>query len=156
MDQSRRQYVYGSADWSCFSSEFAEEVSTDDVLNALNYYTIDHNAPKQEVRHTEIDLIADIYRKIIFRGTRTFLQPEVEEMLHQLFPKKDRPSPDTEKQHAVAYLAPEPLRKRYKKPKKGSFRKTIRTEKKPKKGSFRNVLIKPFIFRILAFTSLIP
>lgn len=55
MDQSRRQYIYGSADWSCFSSEFAEEVSTDDALNALNYYTIDHNAPKQEVRLTTIN-----------------------------------------------------------------------------------------------------
>lgn len=113
MDQFRRQYVYGSADWACFSAEFAEEVSSSDALNALNYYTIDHNAPKQELKHTDVDLISDIYRKIIFRGTRTFLQPEVEEMLHQLFPKKDRLSPDTEKQHAVAYLAPEPLRKRY-------------------------------------------
>jgi len=50
MDQSRRQYIYGSADWSCFSSDFAEEVSSSDALNALNYYTIDHNAPKHEVR----------------------------------------------------------------------------------------------------------
>lgn len=113
MSGFKRQYMYSSADWACFSAGFAEEVSSSDALNALNYYTIDHNAPKQELKHTYIDLISDIYRKIIFRGTRTFLQPEVEEMLHQLFPKKERPSPDTEKQHAVAYIAPEALRKRY-------------------------------------------
>lgn len=113
MNQFRRKYVYGSADWACFSAEFAEEVASSDTLNALNYYTIAHDAPKQELKHTDIDLISDIYRKIIFRGTRTFLQPEVEEMLHQLFPKKERPSPDTQKQHAVAYIAPESLRKKY-------------------------------------------
>jgi hypothetical protein len=39
MNKTQRQYLHGSADWSCFGSEFSDDVTAADPLNALSYYS---------------------------------------------------------------------------------------------------------------------
>lgn len=108
-----RHYLCGSADWSCFSSEFAEEIAASDPLNGLNFYTVEHDAPPKSKDISRLALIADVYRKILFRGTRTFLQPEVEEMLANGFPEKNRPWLDKDEVAKVTFRSSESLRESY-------------------------------------------
>jgi len=102
-----KEYFYGSADWSCFMCDFADEPSEDEPLSSLNYYSMECQIPAtKDVAQVESRKIGEVYKKFIFRGARAYLQPEVEELLYELLPIKLRPQRDAEKEHSVSYLPP--------------------------------------------------
>lgn len=113
MNKTQRQYLHGSADWSCFGSEFSDDVTAADPLNTLSYYTVEHNASKAEGSPSDLRLLAEVYQKLIYRGSRTYLQPDVEALLFHLLPKRLQPKVDHDKPHDIAYTAPERLKAHY-------------------------------------------
>ena len=113
--QGKLTYRYGSADWSCFSEEFAREQNPNLLLDSLNYYTVASESIEPEIKKADhLQFLAAIYHKFIFRGPRTYLQPEVEERLFQLFPEKMRPIRDIEDLQVIRYKTPESFVATYK------------------------------------------
>lgn len=108
------EYRCGSADWSCFAAEFAKDQKTNTYLDSLNYYTVAYETGESTIEpNADLQFISAIYKKFLFRGLRAFMQPEVEELLFQLFPKKLRPSRNEDDPHSVSYRTPDGLASRY-------------------------------------------
>lgn len=108
------EYRCGSADWSCFSAEFAKDQKTNTYLDSLNYYTVAYETGESTIEpNADLQFISAIYKKILFRGLRAFMQSEVEELLFQLFTKKLRPSRNEDELHCVSYRTPDGLASRY-------------------------------------------
>lgn len=108
------EYKCGSADWSCFSAEFAKDQKTNTYLDSLNYYTVAYETGESTIDpNADLQFISAIYKKFLFRGLRAFMQPEVEELLFQLIPKNLRPSRNEDELHCVSYRTPDGLASRY-------------------------------------------
>jgi hypothetical protein len=100
-------YLHGSADWSCFLSDFEDAPLSSEPLSSLNYYTMERREPaNKNAKYPKPLKIGEVYKKLIFRGTRAYLQPEVEEMLFDLLPLKSRPLRNEKIGHSVAYITP--------------------------------------------------
>ncbi|NBB81176.1 MAG: DEAD/DEAH box helicase, partial [Verrucomicrobia bacterium] len=108
------KYQYGSADWSCFSEEFGQERKWNPWLDSLNYYTLAYaSADISEEDDQEVAFLAAIYKKLLFRGVRTYLQPEVEERLFQFFPEDLRPARNLDDLQNIRYRTPSGLTSTY-------------------------------------------
>ena len=108
------EYKYGSADWSCFSAEFTMPQKTNSYLDSLNYYSAAYETGETPIeQNSDLHFISGIYKKFLFRGVRTYMQPEVEELLFQQFPRGLRPSRNADEPHSVSYRTPDGLLSRY-------------------------------------------
>jgi ATP-dependent DNA helicase RecQ len=109
------KYSYGSSDWSSISGDSARAQNPNAYLDSLNYYTIASKSIEPEIDPANhIQFLAAIYHKLIFRGPRTYMQPEVEERLFQLFPDALRPVRNLEDLQTICYQTPESFVAAYK------------------------------------------